>query len=391
MNDRKKYSIQEARLKKACLVGMELVRPGSLKILPSKRNRYLFLGCLDGAKPDCLWGRWKGRFSLSSNMAFVIHAFAGNEKSFGSFAGTGQDGAELDLFLRNPGIEPEEKLALFGRANGVSYVSQEDVLMYGLQGRYLWICVEVMGEGEGMIQDMCMVLPGDHFMSAFPEVYQEWNGFFHRYLSVFSSIYNDFQERIDTVEKVFELNTASKDRLCMFAAWMGVDISGNFLSEEKLRTFVKEIHKLNRWKGTRKSLERLMEIILDEKAVIVERNILQEPMGSSQEKIYNSLYGNHPYCVTLLIRSEVEKARRSQLYFLLQQFVPAHCELNLVFLGQQNIMDSYCYLDVNARLWKEEAVYLDQRMALDDNRVLGCADDRNECSDKGLHSAESNF
>ena len=386
MNDRKKYLIQEARLKKACLVGMELAGPASLRILPSEKNRYLFLGCLDGTEPDCLWGRWKGNFSLSSNMAFVVHAFAGNKKFLGSSAGMdsggeepgffskspGMDfnGEELDLFFQNPGIDPEEKLALFGRANAASYVSQEDVLMYGLRGRYLWICVEVMGEGEGTVSNLCMVLPGDTFLSAFPEAYQEWNSFFHRYLSVFSSIYNDFQEKIDTVEKILELDTAAQEQLRMFAAWMGVDISGNFLSGERLRTFVKEIHRLNKWKGTRKSLELLTEIILDEKAVILERNILKECAESFQEKIYDSLYGSSPYGVTLLIRSRVEKARRSQLYFLLQQFVPVRCELNLVFLEQKSNMDTYCYLDINARLWVEETVYLNERMALDGNFCL---------------------
>ena len=56
--------------------------------------------------------------------------------------------------------------------------------------------VEVMGEGVS-IGNIRVEAPGDNFMQTFPEVYREKNSFFHRYLSVYSSIYNDFQEKLD--------------------------------------------------------------------------------------------------------------------------------------------------------------------------------------------------
>ena len=367
MNYVRNYSIQANRLSKACLRGVELTSDGEIHILPAQENRYLFLGCLDGVKEDNQWGRFKGSFALSSNMAFVIRAFAVNQKVFERKG----ELTKIDAFLRDPEIDPETKLALFAQAEAVSYVNQEDVLMYGLRGRYLWICIEVMGDGEGSIRNLCMVLPGDNFMNTFPEVYREQNSFFHRYLSIFSSIYNDFQYQIDTLDEQLDIDTAEDDLLCLFAEWMGVDIRGNFLTGRKLRTFVKEIHKLNKWKGTRKSLERLTEIILGERAVILERNILKEHAASSEDKNYDRLYGNHAYCVTLLIQNYVEENKRSQLYFLLQQFVPVRCELHLIFLDQKSHMDTYCYLDTNARLWQEETAYLDERQVMDANAVLG--------------------
>lgn len=362
MNYVKTYSIGKSMLAKAYLRGMELTCQGDLKILSSAENRYLFLGCLDGVKTDNSWGRWKGRFVLTENMAFVIWGFARNHKVI--------EGIEIDTFLRKPEIMPEEKLALFRQAGAVSYVSQSDILMYDLSGRYLWLCVEILGEGEGFIRDMKMVLPGDNFMYAFPEIYQEWNGFFHRYLSVFSSIYNDFQERIDTVDQILDLDSAPEELLRLLAKWMGADAEVNFLSGRKLRTFVKEIHKLNKWKGTRKALQRVIEIVLDDQAVIVERNLLRAYGGSSEEKIYNCLYGEHEYCVTLLIRSQVEQSRRFQLYFLLQQFVPVRSSLNLVFLSQRSRLDTYSYLDVNARICQNESAVLDNGRTIDENILL---------------------
>ena len=372
MNYVKNYSIRANRLSKACLRGMELTSEGELHIALAQENRYLFLGCLDGAKEDNQWGRFQGKFSLSSDMAFVIRAFAGNRKVFerkGKRTG-------IDAFLRDPGVSPETKLVLFDRAGAAAYANQQDVLMYSLEGRYLWICVEVVGEGEGMIRDLRMTLPGDNFMNAFPEVYRERNSFFHRYLSIFSSIYNDVQHQIDTVEEKLDLDQADDRFLGLFAEWMGVNIKGNFLTGEKLRTFVKEICKLNQWKGTRKCLDRLTEIILGEKAVILERNILKERTAGSENKIYDRLYGNHAYCVTLLIRNYAEETKRSQLFFLLQQFIPVRCELHLIFLDQKSHMDTYCYLDVNARLWQEETACLDCRNAMDSNAVFGKINNR---------------
>lgn len=366
MNYVRNYSIQKNRLSRACMEGMEMTRDGAVKILPAAKSRYLFLGCLDGVEPDNQWGRFRSSFTRTGDMAFIIRAFALNQRVF-ERKGVLTD---IDIFLQDSRIPAEVKLELFHTAEEVSYVNQEDILLYDVSGRYLWLSVEVLGDGEGELRNMSMILPGDNFMNAFPEVYREQNSFFHRYLSIFSSIYNDFQEKIDTLDSVLDLETAPDELLCLFAEWMGVDIKGNFLTGDRLRTLVKEIHRLNKWKGTRKSLERLTEIILGEKAVILERNILNERVGMSEAKNYNILYGNNPYCVTLLIRSYVEENKRSQLYFLLQQFIPVRCRLNLVFLDEKSNMDTYCYLDTNARLKQEEAAYLDCRKVLDENIIL---------------------
>lgn len=366
MNYVRNYSIQKNRLSRACMEGMEMLTDGTVRILSKAGSRYLFLGCLDGVEKDNQWGRFRSRFTLSADMAFVIRAFALNQKVFERKGKL----TDIDTFLWDSEILAETKLELFRTAEAVSYVNQEDILLYDVRGRYLWLCVEVIGNGGGELRDMNMILPGDNFMNAFPEVYRERNGFFHRYLSIFSSIYNDFQEKIDTVDSVLDLDTAPDELLYIFAEWMGTDIKGNFLTGDKLRAFVKEIHKLNKWKGTRKSLERLTEIILGEKAVILERNTLNERTGTSEEKNYNILYGNNPYCVTLLIRNYVEENKRSQLYFLLQQFIPVRCRLNLVFLDEKSNMDTYCYLDTNAKLKKEQAASLDRRMVLDKNIIL---------------------
>ena len=75
--------------------------------------------------------------------------------------------------------------------------------------------------------------------------------FFHRYMSIYSTLYMDFQEKIDNVADFLDINTAPAQLLPIFCGWMGLDVSGDFLTEDRLRTLVKEAYQLNRTKGTR--------------------------------------------------------------------------------------------------------------------------------------------
>jgi len=52
------------------------------------------------------------------------------------------------------------------------------VLLYGLNGRYLYLVLELIGLGEGKITGMKVDSQGDNFMNTFPEIYRERGGYF---------------------------------------------------------------------------------------------------------------------------------------------------------------------------------------------------------------------
>lgn len=370
------YSIRKNRLKHAWMQGMALRDDGTVTAAAQSDERFLFLGSIDGAQEEARWGRFVADIRLDENMAFIIRAFAADDRSIMR----GEKQTAIDAFLRSDAVSSAEKLKLFAQAGSVKEINKQDILLYELQGRYLWICIEVIGKGQGTLEQMKVTVPGDNFMNTFPEVYQEWNSFFHRYLSIFSSVYNDFQDEIEHAEELLDLDTAPPRMLELFAGWMGLDVRGNFLPEDRLRRLVKEAYRLNRMKGTRRVLERLTELVLGERAIILEKNILDQRVASEERQVYDNLYGHHAYCVTLLIRNPVEESRRSQLFFLIQQFVPVRCELNLVFLEERSNMDTYCYLDGNAQLHMDTAAALDAREYLDDRAVLARKDQPDETS-----------
>lgn len=356
MEERRSYSIGRNRLERACLDGLRLTEENTLETDAEKAHRYLFLGSVNGVKADNLWGRFRSRIHMQGNMGFILRAFAGNDRTEPQL-GT----RTLDQWLLDQQVSSAEKTAYFEQRHALRFVNQKDVLLYELKGRYLWLSLEFVGTGAGSVRDM-KLLPGDTFMQMFPELYRERNSFFHRYLSVWSSLYQDFQEEIGQVHMLLEPDTCPKNLLAVYGRWLGLGTETEFLEEEKLRLLVQHAHILNRKKGTKKAVEKLLELLLGEKPVVLERNLLKD--GENKE-LYDRLYGKSRFSVTVLVYSQVEKKRRAGLLYLLEQFVPVRCVLKLVFLEKEIYMDTYCYLDINAGLEEEKTAVLDQKVMLE--------------------------
>ena len=276
----------------------------------------------------------------------------------------------IEDILKDSEISTKDKVQFMEELGAVKQINQTDILLYELEGRYLYLCVEVQGLGEGEIRNLWVDNQGDFFLDTFPEVYREHGSFFHRYMSVFSCIYMDFQEKIDKVADFLDIDTAPAEILPIFCKWMGLDVSGDFLTEDRLRTLVREAYHLNRTKGTREALLRVCEIVLGEKVVILEKNVIRENTQAENQKIYEDLYGNGIYDVTLLVHTFVAENQKSQLMFLLNQFKPVRTNLKIKFLDQKGSLDGHVYMDMNAQVMDTRAVVLDERAGLDGNIVL---------------------
>ncbi len=202
-------------------------------------------------------------------------------------------------------------------------------------------------------------------MNTFPEIYREKNGFFHRYLSVFSSIYEDFQEDIEALPNILDLDTCPAELLPLYGGWLGIDVGQDFLGEDILRPLVKEAYSLNRMKGTRRVMERITEIVLGKKAMVAERNVIEDYIDQEQLADLDRLYGSSIYDVTILVQESITDVQKSQLLFLLEQFKPVRARLRIVNLKKNSMLDSYSYLDVNAGITQEGVGSLDTSQEMD--------------------------
>lgn len=339
MQDKRIYTITDTKLEMAYYEGFK--RFGSTLCAQKGERNFLILNRFCSYERGSKWGRFHCKADLSPSSTLKIYAFAVDAE--------GGQAQELNQFFHNPDILLREKREYFKR-DGVVFVNHEDILLYDLQGEYLWIAIEIEDVGNDRLYDMRLDSQGDNFMQTFPEIYQKENGFFHRYMSVFSSVYQDVSDEIESMVKYLNIETTPLPVLMQIADWFGFEAEGDFLDEALLRRLIKEIYSLNRIKGTKQVMQNLIRAVLGNEAHIIEQNRVRGHIPAEVRKTYQKLYGTTMQDVTILIKRPEDEKLQSQMMYLLQQFKPIRSSIRLVFSNRCNNMDSYCYLDYNAAL-----------------------------------------
>ena len=362
----KRYRIRNNRWQSACMEGFEILPDDAVRTITKGEDgenihfHTIFLAPIDSAAEDSEWGRISLKAKHGGDTAFYIYALAMDRLK----EEDGFSGKSAREYFADPSVDRAEKLRIMQEAGCIRSVNHTDMLLYSLRGRYLFLAVDVIGDGVATLSDMCVYARGDNFMQTFPEVYRERNSFFHRWMSVFSSLYNDLQEEIDTLPKLLNIDTCPAELLPVYASWLGIDISGDFLSEEICRNLVREGYQLSRRKGTKWALERIIQIVLGCEADVVEHNKLRGYLLSDGAQIPPRMRSGGVQDVTVLIHGQIQETTRHQLMFLLEQFTPVRARLHLVQLEQNATMDGNAYLDMNAAIPEGSSPVLDDDLAM---------------------------
>ena len=358
------YSIKKNRLKTAYMTGIEPRDDFRVLRLTEEPVRRIYLRSIDGAEEGSTWGRLTMDVDLTENMAIYVYAAAVDINTIYDENGT----YKIDDLLCSADMADEMRKTLLEDMGALRFVGKTDLLLYGLKGRYLYLAIDVIGEGTGSISNIKVDARGDNFMDTLPEVYRQRNSFLHKYLSVFSSIYNDLEKDIDDLPELLDPDKASVEVLLEYGRWMGIDLSGNFLSEQAIRRFIKESYELNRMKGTRACLKRIFDIILGEDVIILEQNTIRA-YGADVE-VDSRLSTNSIYDVNVLIKTPMSDTDRRQLLYLVKQFIPVRTKLHLIQLKDSGSLDSDTYLDMNATLTEDTIGFFDEDMVLDDDIII---------------------
>lgn len=381
-----RYRIGTRRMKNALLEGMEAEQEGVLRLTGNGVHR-VFFQALDHHGLCRQFGQLHMDWQLPEDSLCRVYALVQDSRT----CEDARHKEELDVYLCNSKISAEEKIEYFRHQDALVSVNAKDILLYERPGRYLWLLLEVVinhtisDQTDGRkccykIFDLEVINPGDNFMQTFPEIYQVTGGFFHRYLSIFSSIYRQVQNYIDHLEELLDLDTAPEELLPMYGEWLGIDCSGGFLSIESLRVLLKEADSLNRSKGSRQALIRLVELLTGERPIIVERIMLEEyllnqrtnnsryPSTNRQKderEIYDKLFGDSEMDVSVLIHKALEEPEKMQLEFLMNQFKPVRSRLRVITLEQAAILDAHCYIDHNTQITTVNMAMLDDHSSFD--------------------------
>jgi phage tail-like protein len=243
------------------------------------------------------------------------------------------------------------KLAAGADFWGTRYDNPVDVLLYGYEGRYLWMKIELLDTGA-RFDKIRIYYPAHTFARYLPGVYQRqgFDSFFVRFLAIFQSIYLDMDERIAEFSGLLEPGAAKSDSLPILAQWLG---SEEFyrLPEQKRGEFLLLCADSYKSYGARTCMERMLVWLCDEKPVIVEypQMFIEYPEKRfflEQRRIVR-LYGDDKFHFTVIIhRAE----NRELIPPLLDSMKPAYTRYSLVALRDEIELDGYAYLGVNSYL-----------------------------------------
>ncbi len=360
--DAKIFRINNNRFRRASKQGFSLLENGHLAVDGNESASALFFSKLDSGEKDAVWGRLSIEMDIETEAAFNVYAFASDNDYFL------RKGIEtgFDEFFMNPDEPFVTKFKAVMLSGGQKFSNLDDILLSRLRGRYLWMGLEVIGSMECEIKGITIFNPGDVFLKTFPEIYKTDDDFFARYLSIFSSIYMDFDRRIEALPNLVDPQTAPVEVLPILADWMGIKIDGGFLEEEKMRLLLKNGYNLSRIKGTRRAISMICRLLLDEEPIIIEKSRLGSVSALDRET-YDKLYSSDPYSFTIILQKHQDEKLYAQLKFLIEQFKPARSKAKIVFLGKAGNMNSYCYLGLNAYLSEYEPCRLNQDVVLGEN------------------------
>lgn len=361
MQDKRIYTINATKLDMAYIEGMEKADKKLVSVPSEKGNHFAILNRFRSYARGTKWGRFQCKAKLSPNNSLRIYAVA-IDCDEGS-------ALELNNYFHDTTVNWSEKKDCF-KDSGLVYVNHNDVLLYDVVGEYLWIAIEVDGDGDDEICDMKLDSMGDNFMQTFPEIYQEEGKFFHRYMSIFSSIYQDMSDRLSGIDTYLDIDKTPLPALTEISGWLGFETREDFLDEKMLRNFVKQIYHLNRIKGTKKVMQEIIKVILGEDVVVLERNKMENHIPSTDSSIYKRLYGDTIYDVVIIVKHKEDEKLWAQLLVILEEFKPVRSRIKLVFSENNINLDSYCYMDFNASLDRKMEAAIDGKHKMNGTVML---------------------
>jgi phage tail-like protein len=138
-----------------------------------------------------------------------------------------------------------------------------DCLVQSGPGRYLWLRITFRSNGSAspLLRRLKAFFPRDGYLRYLPAVYQEDEEsrlFLDRFLSIFQSEFDRFDEKIDSLWQLFDPDTVSDPQFTWLAAWVALFVPPDWSSEKK-RQMLKQAITVYARRGTPDGIERAVE------------------------------------------------------------------------------------------------------------------------------------
>lgn len=263
---------------------------------------------------------------------------------------------EIDQYIQNPNINFEQKENLLQPFWKEDFINVRDVLLHNHSGRYLWYKISLIGNQEStpIIKRIRIYYPMVSFIQYLPEIYQFDpinSEFLIRFLGIFQTMMLDLETEIDSISQYFDPDIVDKEFLHWLSSWLGIEDA--YLWEEiSLRSLIKNAMYIYKKKGTKESIEKIVELYTGQKPFIVENHIISRLMNDNVSKKYlQELYGDSPYIFTIVLKDEnLSESKYKSLKKIIENNKPAYTEVNIVVLKPFLFLDDHTYLGINSIL-----------------------------------------
>jgi hypothetical protein len=115
-----------------------------------------------------------------------------------------------------------------------------DCLVQSGPGRYLWLRLTLKSNGIGspVLRRIKAFFPRASYLSYLPAVYQEDNDgrlFLDRFLSIFQTQFENFDQKIDELWRLFDPASVEESHFAWLAGWLGLVIQPDSLIDQRCR------------------------------------------------------------------------------------------------------------------------------------------------------------
>jgi len=334
-------------------------RGDSLQLSEGAFEGVAFLPPFDSGEDDFRWGRVRLQISLPKDASVCIYARASDEREWDAWQNAA--GAPRGTM---------EARALFGEPKapcGDAWLSE--------RGRWLWLAIGFSSTGaeRPRLDAVSILAESDHLTDYLPAIYQK-SEFTYRYLSVFTAMLQDLEERIARSRRQLDPAVADPEMLRYLAHWLCADGS---LPEEELRRAlpraIEEYETMYTVEGIRRSVQRLT----GEAPLIIEHfEVDPNDPSCSDPDLYRRLYGDDPYRFFLLLPQGTFTEQRQMEHFLeqLEELVPAETTPELVLLKPCVQLGWHTYLGINSRIGEYVTAVIDELVTIHYDTAIGGQD-----------------
>lgn len=330
-------------------------------------NGLYISGAFDSGQPETVWHRLRIDMDIPGGAIVHVRLYASDDSEIliPSNNGKGRVKADINEYIRNKSIDMNRKIDMLDYIGSKKYENVNDLLMFNIKGRYLWICLEIVNyEKERVkVRSARIEFPRVSFVDYLPDIYKEnttEDSFLARYLGIFQSMYVDLEDRIDNTPIQFDTEKTNKDFLNWIASWLSVK-NASIWGEKKLRTLIKEAVSIYKMKGTKASIAKIVKEYTGTEPIIVEQfDVKDNEYYQIQKKQIENLFGDNGYVFTVILSDKYVSDTEDyvELLRVISDVAPIDSICNLVVLNDKIYLDHHCYLGMNSYISQNDELVI---------------------------------